>query len=90
MIELKNIDLSKYTIEQQFDKAQEEKEELFEAIIDFLHQNTIENRNHVIEEFWDTVQANLGLVQKLGINVDEVMRCYPKHLEKIKNRPHRK
>ena len=77
-IKLKNIDLSKITFQEQLDKIIEEDNEFLNA------DNTTEE---FIEEFWDTVQARLGLLEKLGINADSVMDGYSKHLEKIKNRP---
>lgn len=42
---------------------------------------------NIISELWNVVQANLGLLSKLGINADRVMEYYPKHLEKLKYRP---
>ena len=87
MIELKNIDLSKVTLCSQIKKSQEEDCELWEAIQEFENNKTLINRNHVIEEFWDLVQAELGILQKRGITADEVMAGYPKHLEKLKHRP---
>ncbi|NFL87496.1 hypothetical protein FDB24_14840 [Clostridium botulinum] len=94
-IQLINIDLSKVTIVEQMSKADEEKKELEDAVLLYTTKKSnnedmkeIENeRNHVIEEFWDTVQANLGILDKIGINAQEVMEGYPEHLVKLKDRP---
>lgn len=84
MIELKNINLDGVGILQQYDKVVEEDEEYFEA----LEGN---DKDHIIEEFWDTVKAKLSLMQLMkGITAEEVMKQYPKHLEKIRFRPRQK
>lgn len=81
MIELKNIDLSKVTEIKQCEKANEEFNEFKIALVR-------EPRENAIEEFWDVVQSCVGLAEKMkGINAAELMEGYPKHLEKIKNRP---
>ena len=91
MIILKNIDLSKVTLEDQCKKIIEEGNEVVEAIVEYTIADTTEDRikakKHVIEEYWDIVQAYLGLLQQYDITAEEVMAEYPKHLEKIKNRP---
>lgn len=79
-IELKNIDLSKVVIEEQIDKVTEEESEFWQAYWN-------ENRENMIEEFFDVMQSMLGLMHKQGISAEEVMEGYSKHLEKIKNRP---
>jgi hypothetical protein len=40
----------------------------------------------VIEEFYDTIQAKLGLLEMFGIPAKEVMEQYPKHLKKLEKR----
>jgi phosphoribosyl-ATP pyrophosphohydrolase len=84
MIELKNIDLSKVNFLQQGDKVIEERKEFTDAAADYLFEKTEENKEHMIEEFCDMVQAGLGLMQKTGIDAKEVMKYYPKHLEKLR------
>lgn len=79
-IELKNIDLSNITMGEQWDKVAEEDEE-------FRKSNRTLN---IIEEFWDTVQARLGILQKLGVDAKIVMKYYPEHLKKLENRPRTK
>ena len=85
MIELKNIDLENVTLKEQYKKAAEEEAEYWEALNGFIRE--IDTKEHVIEEFWDWVQAELGILHKRGITADEVMEGYDNHLEKIKNRP---
>ena len=80
MIKLTNIDLSNVTFLQQLEKIEEEDTEFIRAIMG-------EDNEHIIEEFWDTVQARLGLLEKIGIDANRVMEFYPKHLEKLKDRP---
>jgi phosphoribosyl-ATP pyrophosphohydrolase len=82
-IQLKNINLEKVTILEQQQKVQEEDWELQLAILEG-------DKEHIIEEFWDVVQAWLGLIYKYGITAVDVMKGYKKHLEKIKNRPRKK
>lgn len=79
-IELKNIDLSNITMGEQWDKVAEEDIE-FEESDDIFE---------MISEFWDTVQARLGILQKLGVDAKIVMKYYPEHLKKLENRPRTK
>ena len=85
MIELKNIDLRKVSILKQYKKAIDEEDEYWRALNGFIVG--IDTKEHVIEEFFDWIQAELGILEKIGITADEVMAGYPNHLEKIKNRP---
>lgn len=48
---------------------------------------TEETKAHAIEEYLDLVQSALGLLSVANITAQEVMEAYPKHLEKLKNRP---
>lgn len=86
-IVLKNIDLNDITIIQEVNKYDEETKEFNEAFYEYTVHETIENKEHLIEEYFDVLQSMLGLLDKLGITAQEVMQEYPKHLEKIKNRP---
>lgn len=85
MIKLVNIDLSKVDKLTQVLKAREEELEFFEALTDYVSEK--DTKKHVIEEFLDLMQSFLGVLQKEGISAEEVMEHYPKHLEKLKNRP---
>ncbi len=80
MIELRNIDLSKVPRQEQVEKVVEEFQEFWTA-----YNN--KDRDNLKEEFFDVMQAMLGLMHKEGITALEVMEGYSKHLEKIKNRP---
>lgn len=84
-IVLKNIDLSKVSLNGQSKKVVEEDNEFFEALQE-LEYNGI-GQGHVIEEFWDVVQSRIGLLEKHGISAECVMAGYCNHLEKIKDRP---
>jgi hypothetical protein len=44
----------------------------------------------LVEELWDTFQAKLGLLEKVGIPADEVQEYYPIWVKKLKNRPREK
>lgn len=79
-IELKNIDLSNISMTEQWDKVAEEDIE-FEESDDIFE---------MISEFWDTAQARLGILQKLGVDAKIVMKYYPEHLKKLENRPRTK
>lgn len=79
-IELCNINLSKVSLHEQWNKVSEEDAEFYVAM-----QNS--DRNNQLEEFWDTVQARLGILRKHGIPAKEVMEYYPEHLKKLENRP---
>lgn len=79
-IKLKNIDLEGVTLSDEIKKVEEEDREFESAVL-------CSTKKHQIEEFWDCMQARLGVLQLLGIGEDEVMEGYRKHLKKIKNRP---
>lgn len=98
MIELKNIDLENVTLKEQYKKAFEEQHELEIELVKLeekIYRQKLTSipvfmethKQNVINEFWDLVQAWLGVLAKDGITADEVMAGYPNHLEKIKNRP---
>ena len=87
MIKLKNIGLAKVSISEQTTKVLEEDNEFDMAVLEYGYCKNYITKNHLIEEFWDTVQARIGVLQKAGIDVNTIMEQYPKHLEKIRNRP---
>lgn len=94
-IKLKNIDLTGISKEEQFRKVKEELIELNNALIEDEYYTDVEGdktelRLHIIEEYFDVVQSYLGLLEKHGISAEEAMKEYPKHLEKLKNRPREK
>lgn len=80
-IELKNINLDGVTVIEELEKLREEQKELRKAVI-------LKNRENIKEEFWDVMQSWMGFLQlKFNITAEELMEYYPKHLEKIKDRP---
>lgn len=98
MIKLKNIDLSEVSLKAQYKKVFEEQHELERELFKLEDENFMQSltsvpriacsyKQKVISEFWDIVQAWLGVLAKDNITADEVMAGYPKHLEKIKHRP---
>ncbi|NFI06018.1 hypothetical protein FC959_16935 [Clostridium botulinum] len=86
-ITLKNINLTGISISDEMVKVAEEDSELDKALLEYCCNNTKDTKDHVIEEYWDTAQARLGLLQKCGINAQEVMQGYSKHLVKLEDRP---
>lgn len=80
---MQNIDLTNISIGKQWEKVAEEDKEFYAAM-------QVSDRNNQLEEFWDTVQARLGVLRKCGISAEEVMQYYTKHLEKLENRPRKK
>lgn len=83
-ITLKNIDLSNVSIRKQYLKSGEEESEYHEAL--HLYLNNEDTKEHVIEELFDFIQAELGILEKRGITAEEVMAEYPKHLQKMESR----
>lgn len=80
-VRFKNINLTGITVMEEFQKVKEEEMEFMVAI-------EIADKENAIEEFYDTIQSKLGLLYKIfGVTAEEVMKYYPYHLEKIKNRP---
>ena len=84
---LKNIDVSKITLADEIKKHDEEIKEFHEAFYEHLENKTKDPEKHLIEEFWDVVQVNLSLLDKLNISAEKVMQLYADHEEKIKHRP---
>ena len=93
MSNLFNIDLKGHTPEEQINKIEEEETEFDNALIEFRDRKANisetkerELREHAIEEFWDVVQANLGLMKMYGISAYEVQEGYTKHHKKMSKR----
>jgi phosphoribosyl-ATP pyrophosphohydrolase len=80
MIELKNINLDGIDTSEQILKV-------YEELMEFIEALTVGNIDNAIEEYFDALQAGLGALHKLGIDAEQVMKEYPKHIEKIKKRP---
>jgi phosphoribosyl-ATP pyrophosphohydrolase len=86
-IKLKNIDLTGISKVEQKNKIREELKEFEEAICEHIVYATDVTKSHAIEEYFDLIQSALGQLEKEGISAEEVMKEYPKHLEKLKSRP---
>lgn len=81
MIELKNIDLTNISVDDQLKKVEEEDQEFLEAVL-------TRSKDHVLEELCDKFQAAIGLANKVrGVTATDIMEYWPKHLDKLKNRP---
>lgn len=89
-IELKNIDLTGISIKEQKDKVKEERYEFGKALNDYADNRTEKTKKHLIEEYYDMIQAPLGLLEKEGISAEEVQRGYPLHEKKLLKRPRKK
>ena len=86
-ITLKNVDVSNKHIWGQGRKVIEHGENFVETVVDYRFtatDDTEEYKKYAIEDFWNMVQAGLGLLQNAGIDADEVMAEYSEYLEKIK------
>lgn len=87
-IELRNIDLTGLTLLDEMRKADEEKAEFYEALVEYGYERTPENRNHLIEEACDNIQVILSELKCIGIDEFEISEYWSnEHLEKIKSRP---
>lgn len=79
-IRLTNIKLNEIKFEEQFSKVEEEIEEFEETLEG-------QDKERIMEEFFDVVQATMGLLTFYGISAKRLMNYYPTHLKKLKNRP---
>ena len=83
-IQLKNIDLEGYSLEEQKEKLLEEINELLKVTIDIDANNSFE---HFSEETFDILQVCVGIAEKkYKKSADEVMQEYSKHLLKMEQR----
>ena len=87
-IELRNIDLTGLTLIDEMNKAEEERKELYQAILEYGYYPTTESRNHVKEEACDNVQVILSELKTIGIDIQEIVEYWnTEHLRKIQLRP---
>ena len=83
-IQLKNIDLEEYSLEEQKTKLLEEINELIKITVDIDNDNSFE---HFSEEAFDILQICVGIAEKkYKKDADRVMQEYAKHLIKIEQR----
>ena len=87
-IELRNIDLTGLTLIDEMNKAEEERKELYEAIVEYGYYPTTESRNNVKEEACDNIQVILSELKTVGIDIQEIVEYWnTEHLRKIQLRP---
>ena len=83
-IQLKNIDLTGYTLEEEKAKLLEEINELIKITIDADTNNSFE---HFCEETFDILQVCVGIAEKkYKKSADDLMKEYSKHLLKMEHR----
>ncbi len=80
-ITLLELDLSEVTEEEQAEKVLEEWNEFCVA-----HVNRL-NTDHIAEEWFDNMQAGIGYLKKMGVNVELANK---RHLEKLRGRIERR
>ena len=83
-IQLNNIDLTGYTLEEEKAKLLEEINELIKITIDADDNNSFE---HFCEETFDILQVCIGIAEKkYKKSADDLMKEYSKHLLKMEQR----
>ena len=87
-IELRNIDLTGLTLIDEMNKAEEERKELYEAIVEYGYYPTTESKKHLLEEVCDNIQVILSELKTVGIDIQEIVEYWnTEHLRKIQLRP---
>ena len=83
-IQLKNIDLTGYSLKEEKTKLLEEINELIKITVDIDANNSFE---HFCEETFDILQVCIGIAEKkYKKSANDVMQEYSKHLLKMENR----
>lgn len=83
-IQLKNIDLTDYKLEEEKAKLLEEINELIKITIDADTNNSFE---HFCEEAYDILQVCVGIAEKkYKKSADDLMQEYSKHILKMEQR----
>ena len=88
-ITLKNVDTKDKTLINQIEKVIKDRNEFTKAVANYVlapvyEKNTVVCKEDAIKTFWEMVQTGLGLLQKIDIDADEVMKYYNEHLGGIK------
>ena len=87
-IELRNIDLTGLTLIDEMNKAEEERKELYEAIVEYGYYPGTESKKHLLEESCDNIQVILSELKTVGIDIQEIVEYWnTEHLRKIQLRP---
>lgn len=90
-IEVKSIDLTGLTLEDELKKRDEENAEFIEALNDYLETNDFITKQHLLEESCDVIQVIVSILKSIGITVEEFCTYWnEKHIEKMKDRPREK
>ena len=83
-IQLKNIDLTDYTLEEEKAKLLEEINELIKITVDIDTNNSFE---HFCEEAFDILQVCVGIAEKkYKKSANDLMKEYSKHILKMEQR----
>ena len=86
-IELKNIDLAGLTLIDEMNEAEEERKELYQAIVEYGYYPGTESKKHLLEEACDNVQVLLSELKTVGIDVREIVEYWnTEHLRKLQLR----
>ena len=75
---LRPLDIN-VSLEEEIDKLYEETEE-------FICGAVGGDKENAIEEFWDSVQVKLNIMDMVGISMKEVYEGLNKHIDKMKER----
>lgn len=86
-IELRNIDLAGLTLIDEMNEAEEERKELYQAIVEYGYYPGTESKKHLLEEACDNVQVLLSELKTVGIDIREIVEYWnTEHLRKIQLR----
>lgn len=80
--------IDKFTVTEQMMKVTEEQAEFIGAVAKFeaeAESGINEEKEHIIEEFFDMIQASVGLLDKMGL-IDKLEEGRIKHLAKLIDR----
>ena len=87
-IELRNINLTGFTLIDEINKSEEERKELYEAIVEYGYYPGTESKKHLLEEACDNIQVMLSILKTVGIDIQEIVSYWnTEHLRKIQLRP---
>ena len=75
---LRPLDI-KVSLEDEIEKCIEEDSEFIAGVLK-------EDKENVIEEFWDSVQTKLNVMDIMGISMKEINEGLHKHLDKMTRR----
>ena len=78
--------INKFTVTEQMMKVTEEQAEFIGAVAKFEAEGgTDKDKEHIIEEFFDNIQASLGVLDKMGL-IDLLEEGRIKHIAKLIDR----